>query len=172
MRIFRWMDLYLSFLKRVVEFSSFFGFPRSKQVPYFFLDVRYYNSQGILVFLWLFLHQSSSSSSCLAISTDISDLLTPPLPIVHCFWQVLRATSRISTELLYGGSSTSHSSKSLFLLQCPAYLVRLILIVFVTSGRWPYSCFFCGVLSQGLVQYCLQHFCVIAVKFFFLYTFS
>ena len=26
---------------------------------------------------------------------------------------------------------------------------------------------FCGVLSPGLAQYCLQHSCVIAVRFFF-----
>ena len=44
---------------------------------------------------------SSSSSSCRTIRTDIPDPLSPPLPIVHCFRQVLRATSRIGTELLY-----------------------------------------------------------------------
>ena len=32
---------------------------------------------------------------------------SPPLLIVHCFRQVLRATSRIGTELLYVGSSWS-----------------------------------------------------------------
>ena len=39
----------------------------------------------------------SSSSSSRAISTDISDPLSPPLPIVHCFWQVFRATFTIGT---------------------------------------------------------------------------
>ena len=48
-----------------------------------------------------------SSSSCRAISTDIPDPLSPLLPIVHCFLQVLRATPRILTELLYVGSSWS-----------------------------------------------------------------
>ena len=48
---------------------------------------------------------SSSSSSCRVTSTDISDPLPPLLPIVHRFWQILRATSRILTELLYAGSS-------------------------------------------------------------------
>ena len=33
--------------------------------------------------------------------------LSLPLPIVHRFWQVLRATSRIPTELMYVGSSWS-----------------------------------------------------------------
>ena len=46
-------------------------------------------------------------SSCYAISTDIPDPLSSPLPIVHCFRQVLRATSRIATELPYVGSSWS-----------------------------------------------------------------
>ena len=38
---------------------------------------------------------------------DISDPLSPSLPIDHRFRQVLSATSRIYTELLYVGSSWS-----------------------------------------------------------------
>ena len=53
--------------------------------------------------LWHFL----SSSCCRAISTDIPDPLSPPLPIVYRFRQVLRATPRTLTELLYVGSSWS-----------------------------------------------------------------
>ena len=49
--------------------------------------------------------QMSSSSSCRATSVDIPDPLSPPLPIVHRFWQVFRATFRILTERLYAGSS-------------------------------------------------------------------
>ena len=37
-----------------------------------------------------------SSSSCRAISMDISAPLSPPLPIVHCFWPVFLATSSIA----------------------------------------------------------------------------
>ena len=49
---------------------------------------------------------------------------------------------------------------------------HLTMIVFVISGAWSYSCcFFWGVLPRGLVQYCVQHSCVIAVKLFF-QTFS
>ena len=48
--------------------------------------------------------QLSSSSSCRIISTDIPDPLLPPFSIVHCFQQ---ATSRISTQQLYAGSSWS-----------------------------------------------------------------
>ena len=52
-------------------------------------------------------YSSSLSSSCHAISTDIPDPFSPPFPIVHCFRQVFRVTSRISTELLNVGSSWS-----------------------------------------------------------------
>ena len=46
-------------------------------------------------------------SSCHAISTDILDSLSPLLPIIHCYEQILRATSHIGTELLYVISSWS-----------------------------------------------------------------
>ena len=52
-------------------------------------------------------YPSSSSSSWHAINTDIPDPLSPPFPIVHCFQQVFRTTSRIYTELLYVGSNWS-----------------------------------------------------------------
>ena len=57
----------------------------------------------------------------------------------------------------------SFMSSSLILQQCPACLVRLTPIVFVMGGRWPYSLCFVGCCPQGLVQYCSQHSCVIAV---------
>ena len=47
----------------------------------------------------------NQSSSCHTISMDISDSLSPPLPIAHCFWQVFRAISGIGTELPYVGLS-------------------------------------------------------------------
>ena len=99
-------------------------------------------------------HISSSSSSCRAASTDISDPFLPLLPIIHRLRQVFRATSCILTQLLYVCSSwsscfcsaiwgvhrsTSLLSSSLLLQQCPAGLVRLACIVFVMGGRWPYS---------------------------------
>ena len=46
--------------------------------------------------------------------------------------------------------STSITSSSLLLQQCPACLVRLIFIVFVTGGRWTYSCCFVGCCLQDL----------------------
>ena len=49
------------------------------------------------------IEEKSSSSSCRAISMDIPDPLSPRLPIVQYFRQILSATSRIGTELLYVG---------------------------------------------------------------------
>ena len=57
--------------------------------------------------------------------------------------------------------STSLMSSSLVLQQCPACLIRLTWIVFVMGGRWPYSWCLGGCCPPGLVQYCLQHSCVI-----------
>ena len=103
----------------------------------------------LLLLLLCFVLSFPSSSSCRATSTDIPDPLLPLLPIVHCSWQVLRATSRIFTELLYVASSwspcfwlgcegihrrTSLMSSSPLLQQCPARLVRITLIVFVMGG--------------------------------------
>ena len=46
-------------------------------------------------------------------------------------------------------------SSSLLLQQCPACLVRLIWIVFVMGGRWPYSCCFVGHCLQDLFNSCV-----------------
>ena len=46
--------------------------------------------------------------------------------------------------------STSLMSSSLLLQQCPACLIRLILIGFVMGGSWPYSCCLVGCCLQDL----------------------
>ena len=110
--------------------------------------------------IYIYIHTCIYIYSYCAISRDIPDTLLPHLPIVHCFRQILRATSRIGTELLYvrleldvlpllvhvKGSTrgTSLMSSSLLLQEYPTCLVRLILIVFVMGGRWPYTCCFVG----------------------------
>ena len=58
-------------------------------------------------------------------------------------------------------------SLSLLLQQCPAYQVCLTWIVFVMAIQL----LLCGMLPLGLVQYCSQHSCVIAIKLL-LHTFS
>ena len=67
--------------------------------------------------------------------------------------------------------STSLMSSFLLLQQCPAYLVRLTWIVFVMGGRWPYNWCFVECCLLEPVQYCSQHYCVVAVKLF-LHPFS
>ena len=127
---------------------------------------------------------TSSWPSYRAISADIPDPLSLPLPIVHCFQQVFRVTSSIGTELLYVGSGWSSSlcssmwsgvhrctsvmSSSLLLQHSTEGLARLdrnldsfrdgwLVAVQLLLGR---------VLPLGLVQYCSQHYCVVAVKLF------
>ena len=58
---------------------------------------------------------------------------------------------------------TSQMSSSLLLQQCPACLARLTCIVFCDGRQVAVQLVSCGVLSPGLVQYCSQHSCVIAV---------
>ena len=115
-----------------------------------------------------------------AISTDIPDPFLPPLPIVHCFRQVPWATPRIFTELLYVGSSwspcfarpcegvrrsASLMSSSPVLQQCPAYLVSLMLIVFVMGGGsritttlWGVPTRNCSILLAAFLCSCCQVF--------------
>ena len=54
----------------------------------------------IYIYIYIYIYISSSSR---ATSTDIPDPLSPLLPIVLHFWQVLRAISCILSELLYVG---------------------------------------------------------------------
>ena len=52
--------------------------------------------------------------------------------------------------------STSLMSSSSLLQQCPACLVRLICIVFVTGGRWLYSWCLVGCCCQDLFNISLN----------------
>ena len=58
---------------------------------------------------------------------------------------------------------TSLMILSLFYYQCPACLVCFTWMVCKMGGKWPYSCFFCRVLLQGLVQNSMQHLCLVAI---------
>ena len=128
----------------------------------------------------------SSSSSSSAISTISPDPLSPPLPIVHCFRQVLRATSRIGTELLCVGSSRSSCLCTSMWRGLQEYITYELVptspAVSFKSGSSDFDSFrdgwlvavhllLYGVLSPGIVQYCSQHSCVVVVKLF-LHTFS
>ena len=121
----------------------------------------------------------SSSSSCRATSTDIPDPLSPLLPIIHRFWQVFRVASRILTQLLYVCSSWSSCFCLVicggpqeyitdeFVLASPA--VSCVsgssnLYSFRDRRQVAVQLVSCGVLSPGLIQYCSQHSCVIAVQ--------
>ena len=114
--------------------------------------------------LIIFSRFSFSTSSCRAISADISYPLSPPLPIVHfgrssglhpvsaqsCCMYIRAGRPAFARPCEGVHRSTSLTSSSLLLQQCPACLVRLILIVFVTGGMRPYSCCFEGCCHQDL----------------------
>ena len=118
--------------------------------------------------IWHKVNSSSSSSSCRAASTDIPDPLFPHISLsfiafgrssgLHpessyscCMY--VRA-GRPAFDWPYAGvqRSTSLTSSSLLLQQCPACLVRLACVVFVTGGRWSYSCCLVGCCCQELSE--------------------
>ena len=129
---------------------------------------------------------SSSSSSCLAISTDIAFPLSPPLTIAHFFQQLFRGTPHICTDLQYVGSCWS-SCLLFSIWRAPQEYITYELVpnssaVSPMSSSSNFDGFrdgwsvgiqllLCGMLPPGLVQYCLQHSCVVTVKLF-LHTFS
>ena len=111
---------------------------------YIYIYIYIYN--GMYIYIPIIYHHHHRRAA----STDILDTLSPLLPIVHRFWLVLEATSRILTELPYGRPAfarpcegvhrrTSLMSSFPYLQQCPGCLVRLTLLVFVMGDRWPYS---------------------------------
>ena len=103
--------------------------------------------------------RNKQSSSCRAVSTDIPDPLSPhplssivfgrssglhPVSAQSCCMQVRAGHLAFARPCEGVHRSTSLMSLSLLLQQCPACLVRLILIVFVMSDWWPYSYCFVG----------------------------
>ena len=74
---------------------------------YYIINHNIYTYIYIYIYIYTYtcISSPSSSSSCHAISTDIPESLSQHLPIIKCFRQILRTTSRIGTELLYVESS-------------------------------------------------------------------
>ena len=106
-----------------------------------------------------------TSSSCRATSMDILTLSRHPslssiascrssrlyyVSVQSCFMYVLAGRPAFARPCEVVHLSTSPMNSSLLLQQCPTCLARLILIVFVMGGRWPYSCFFVGCCLQNL----------------------
>ena len=73
-------------------------------------------------------------------------------PVSSHSWCMYVRAGRPAFDWSYAGvhRSTSLMSSYLLLQQCPACLVRLICIVFVTGGRWPYSLCLVGCCRQDL----------------------
>ena len=73
-----------------------------------------------------------------------------PVSSHSCCMYVLAGRPTFAQPYVGVHRSTSLMSSSLVLQQCPACLVRLTWIVFVMSGRWPYSWYFLGCCRQDL----------------------
>ena len=56
-----------------------------------YTNVSTYTYTHVYIYIYIYIY-ISLSSSCRATSTDIPEPLSPPLPIIHRFWQVFRAT--------------------------------------------------------------------------------
>ena len=94
------------------------------------------------IFLTLFRHPSQSSSAF-----GRSSVLHP-VPAQSCCMYVRAGRPAFARPCKGFHRSTSLTSSSLLLQQCPVCLVRLTLIVFVTGGRWTYC--FVGCYLQDL----------------------
>ena len=138
----------------------------------------------VRVCVYVYIH--TSSSSCHTTSIDLPDPLLPPVSIIHYSQLVFKATSCIGTEQLYIGSCWSSCLCS-SMCRSPRKYVTYEFVptspaVSRMSGSSNLDSFcdgwwvgiqllLCWVLPPGLVQYCSQHSCAIAIKLF-LHTFS
>ena len=111
--------------------------------------------------------RSSSSSSCHAASTDFSDPLSlPSQSSIAPGWSswLYPVSEQSSCRYVLAGRptlarpseevhwSTSLMSSPLLFQHCTTCLVRLIWMIFVMGGRWPYSCCLVGCCLQILLN--------------------
>ena len=96
---------------------------------------------------------SSSTSSCRTASTDIpwpslrSSGLNP-VSSQSCCMKIRAGCPAFARPCEGVHGRTLLISSSLLFQQCPACLIRLIWIVFVMGGKWPYSYCFVGCCLQ------------------------
>ena len=116
------------------------------------------------------------------IHTELPDPLPPPFSIIHHFRYVFKATSCISTELLYVCPCWSSCLCSSMLGVPQEYMTYEFvptspveshmsgssnLDSFLYGRKVPLEPLLYWVLPPGLVQYCSKHSCIVAVKLFF-----
>ena len=87
--------------------------------------------------------------SLLSIASDRSSRLHPVSAQSFCM-KVLAGRPAFARPCEGVHRSISLMSSSLLLQQCPTCLVRLIWIIFVMGGKWPYSCYFVGCCLPDL----------------------
>ena len=89
-----------------------------------------------------------------------------PVSSHSCCMYVLAGRSAFARPYVGVHRSTSLMSSSPLLKQGPASMVRLIWIVFVMGGRWPYSSCFVGCYRQDLFNIALNIIVLLPSSFF------
>ena len=89
-----------------------------------------------------------------------------PVSAQSCYMQVLAGRPVFTHPCEEVNWSMSLMSSSLLLQQCLTCLVRLTWIVFVTSGKWPYSSCFVGYCLQYLFNITLSILVLLPSNFF------
>ena len=132
--------------------------------PLIYSQIESFPTHLLWIFFIIYIYIYISSSSCHAVSMDISDPLSPPLLSSIAFGRStelhLVSAQSCCMYVQAGCPAFARHCKGVhrridlwahpYFSQCPACLVRLTLIVFVTGGRWPYSCCFVGCCLQDL----------------------
>ena len=113
-----------------------------------YIYMYHHHHHHVVPLAWIYLTLSRPFSLSFIASGSSSGLH----PVSSHSWCMYVLAGRPAFARPYVGvhRSTSLMSSSLLLQQCPACLVRLTWIVFVTGGRWPYSWCFVGCCRQDL----------------------
>ena len=108
----------------------------------------HHHHHHVVPLAWIFLTLSRHFSLSFITSGRSSGL--HPVSSHSCCMYVRAGHPAFARPYVGVHRSTSLMSSSLLLQQCPACLVRLTWIVFVTGGRWPYSWCLVGCCRQDL----------------------
>ena len=119
-------------------------------IRYFYPHIRYHHHHHVVLVARI----SLTFSRHFSLSFIASGRSSGQHPVSsHSCWMYDRASRPAFARPCVGvHKSTSLTSLSLLLQQCPACLVRLTWIVFVIGGKWPYSWCLVGCCCQDLFK--------------------
>ena len=127
-------------------------------MPNPFIHYHHHHHHHVTLPAWIFLTLSSHpSQSSIAFGRSSS---LHPVSAQSCYLYVWAGRPAFARPCEGVHRSTSLPSSSLLLQQYPACLARPILIVFMTSCRWPHSCCFVGGLFRKITMTHTQTTCL------------